>query len=42
MGVTAHRLNRNLKFDSKTLRFDDAEANALAHPAMREPWKLDV
>jgi predicted dehydrogenase len=40
MGITAHRLNRNLKFDSKTLQFDDPEANALAHPKMRDPWKL--
>jgi len=42
MGVTAHRLNRNLKFDSKTLKFDDPEANALAHPVMREPWKVEA
>ena len=42
MGVTAHRLNRNLRFDSKTLKFDDPEANALAHPEMREPWKVEV
>ncbi len=40
MGITAHRLNRNLKFDSKTLKFDDAEANALAHPVIRPPWSI--
>jgi predicted dehydrogenase len=40
MGVTAHRLNRNLRFDSKTLKFDDAEANALNRSDMRAPWKL--
>ncbi len=42
MGITAHRLNKNLKFDSKTLRFDDEAANALSHQPMRAPWKLDV
>lgn len=42
MGVTAHRINRNLRFDSKTLKFDDAEANALNHPKMRGPWTLEV
>lgn len=40
MGVTAHRFNRNLRFDSKTLRFDDAEANAYNNPKLRGPWKL--
>ncbi len=39
MGVIAHRLNKNLKFDSKTLKFDDPEANALINPPAREPWK---
>ena len=39
MGVTAHRLNKNLRFDSKTLRFDDAAANALMNQPMRGPWK---
>jgi len=40
MGVTAHRLNKSLKFDSKTLQFDDPVANALNHAPMREPWKI--
>lgn len=40
LGVIAHRLNRNLRFDSKTLTFDDDEANKLVHPPMREPWQL--
>ncbi len=40
MGVTAHRLNRNLKFDSKTMKFDDPEANAYNNPKFRGPWKL--
>lgn len=40
MGVTAHRLNRNLKFDSKTMQFDDPEANAFNNPTFRAPWKL--
>jgi predicted dehydrogenase len=40
MGVTAHRLNRNLKFDSKTFQFDAPEANAYNNPKFREPWKL--
>ncbi len=40
MGVTAHRLNRNLKFDSTTMEFDDPEANAYNNPEFRAPWKL--
>lgn len=40
MGVTAHRLNRNLKFDSKTMQFDDPEANSYNQPKLRGPWKL--
>ena len=42
MGITAHKLNKNLKFDSKTPQFDDPAANARNHPVMPEPWKLDV
>ena len=42
MGVTAHRLNKSLKFDPKTLQFDDAEANKLIHQALRAPWKIEV
>jgi len=41
MGITAHHLNKNLKFDSKTLKFDDPAANALAHQPMRPPWKIE-
>ncbi|MCX6866104.1 MAG: Gfo/Idh/MocA family oxidoreductase [Verrucomicrobia bacterium] len=40
MGITAHRLNKNLKFDSKTLKFDDPAANALSNQPMRAPWKI--
>ncbi len=42
MGITAHRLNKSLKFDSKALKFDDPAANALMHQPMRAPWKLDA
>ena len=42
MGITAHHLNKNLKFDSKTLKFDDPAANALSYQPMRAPWKLDA
>jgi len=42
MGVTAHRLNKNLRFDSKTLRFDDPEANEVNFGPMREPWKIEI
>ncbi len=42
MGVTAHRLNKNLKFDPKTLKFDDAAANKLIDQPMRGPWKLGI
>lgn len=42
MGITAHRLNKSLKFDSKTLKFDDDAANALMRQPVREPWKIDV
>jgi len=40
MGITAHRLNKSLKFDSKTLKFDDPAANALVNQPMREPWQI--
>lgn len=40
IGVTAHRLNKNLRFDSKTLKFDDPAANAVNYPEMRAPWKI--
>jgi len=40
MGVTAHRLNRSLKFDSATLQFDDPEANAYNNATYRGPWKI--
>lgn len=42
MGITAHHLNKNLKFDSKTLLFDDPAANALAHRPVRAPWKIEA
>jgi myo-inositol 2-dehydrogenase/D-chiro-inositol 1-dehydrogenase len=42
MGVTAHRLNKSLKFDPKALKFDDAEANKLIDQPMRGPWKIEV
>lgn len=42
MGITAHRLNKNLKFDSKTLKFDDPAANALIRQPMRAPWKVEA
>ena len=40
LGKIAHRLNKNLKFDSKTLQFDDPEANKLVNQPMRGPWTL--
>ncbi len=42
MGVTAHRLNKSLKFDPKTLKFDNAAANKLIDQPMRGPWKIEV
>lgn len=42
MGVTAHRLNKSLKFDPKTLQFDDPAANALINQPMRAPWKIEI
>jgi len=40
LGVIAHRLNKNLNFDPKTLTFDDPEATALVNQPMREPWGI--
>jgi predicted dehydrogenase len=40
MGKIAHRLNKSLKFNGKTLKFDDAEANKLVDQPMRGPWTL--
>ncbi len=42
MGVMAHRINKSLKFDQKTMKFDLPEANALVNPPMRAPWKIEV
>ncbi len=42
MGITAHRLNKSLKFDSKTLQFDDPAANALINQPMRAPWQIEI
>lgn len=42
MGVTAHRLNKSLKFNPKTLKFDDDAANKLINQPMRGPWKIEV
>ena len=42
MGVIAHRLNKSLKFDPAKIAFDDAEANKLIAPPMRDPWKITV
>ena len=41
MAITAHRLNKNLKFDSKALKFDDPAANALMDQPERAPWKIE-
>ena len=40
LGKIAHRLNKNLNFDSKTLTFDDEEANKLVHQPARGPWEV--
>lgn len=42
LGVIAHRLNKSLKFDPKTLKFDDPAANALIDQPARDPWKIVV
>jgi hypothetical protein len=42
MGITAHRLNKSFKFDSKSLRSDDPAVNALIHQPMRAPWKIEA
>jgi hypothetical protein len=41
IAITAHRLNKNLRFDSKTLKFDDPAANALMNQPMRAPWAIN-
>jgi myo-inositol 2-dehydrogenase/D-chiro-inositol 1-dehydrogenase len=41
MGKIAMQLNRNLKFDPVKQKFiRDEEANKLAYPEMRSPWKM--
>lgn len=42
MGITAHRLNKSLKFDSKTLKFDDPAANGLVNQPRRAPWQIKI
>lgn len=41
-GVTAHRLNKRLKFDPKTLKFDHPAASALIDQPMRGPRKIEA
>jgi predicted dehydrogenase len=36
----AMQLGKKLKWDPKTEKFDDEEANKLLTPTMREPWRL--
>jgi predicted dehydrogenase len=41
MGKIAMQLNRNLRFDPKKQKFiNDEEANKLAYPEMRAPWRI--
>ncbi|MGC6427766.1 MAG: Gfo/Idh/MocA family oxidoreductase [Akkermansiaceae bacterium] len=41
LGVIAHRLNQNLKFDPKAMKFiDNPLADSLIHQRDREKWKL--
>lgn len=43
LGKIAHRLNENLKFDPKAMKFVDNElANSLIDQPTREKWKLPV
>ena len=43
LGKIAHRLNANLKFDPKKMKFDGNDAaNALIDQPSREKWKLPV
>lgn len=41
LAIIAHKLERSLRWDPVQEQFpSDAEANRLAHRAMREPWRL--
>ena len=43
LGKIAHRINSNLKFDPKTMRFLDNDlANSLINQPDREKWKLPI
>ncbi|MDP0490329.1 MAG: Gfo/Idh/MocA family oxidoreductase [Verrucomicrobiota bacterium JB023] len=41
LGIIAHRLNENLRFDGQTMKFDSEAANALIHQPMRGNWSLE-
>jgi predicted dehydrogenase len=42
IGAIAMRMNKKLRWDPQSHRFDDAEANAMLTRPRRDPWKLDV
>lgn len=42
IGVITLRLGKSLRWDPKSMTFDDSTANAMLSRPMRAPWKLEV
>ena len=40
LGVIAHRSNKSFRYDPKTFKIDEPEADQYVHQEMRGPWKV--
>ena len=40
LGVIAHRSNKSFRYDPKTFKIDEPEADQYVHQKMRGPWKV--
>ena len=40
LGTIAHRSNKSFRYDPKTFKIDEPEADKYVHQEMRGPWKV--